>query len=166
MTNLYPVFLRLEKQPCLVVGGGRVALRKIRRLREAGADVTVISPDLHPELVQNDVIWINRAYEPGDVVRIRPVLVFAATNRPAVNRLVRQEAEEAGVWVNQADDPDGCRFMVPASVDRPPFHLAVSTGGTDPALAAALRRALEADLADGGQRFVTLLRTTLEPPES
>jgi len=166
MTELYPVYLRLENQPCLVVGGGRVARRKIRRLQEAGAQVIVISPDLHPDLMRDEVTWIERPYESGDIARFRPVLVFAATDRPQVNRRVREEAEAAGIWVNQADDPEGCRFMVPARVDRPPIHVALSTGGTDPALAAALRGALEADLADGGQRFIGLLRMILQPPES
>jgi siroheme synthase-like protein len=133
----YPVLLDLAGRPVLVVGGGRVALGKVRGLLAAGADVTVVAPDVVDELAQLDVTVVRRPYQPGDLAGRR--LAIAATDDPAVNQRVFLDGEAAGVWVNSADDPANCAFTLPAVVRRGPITVAVSTGGHSPALSSWLR---------------------------
>lgn len=136
----YPVFLDLAAAPVLLVGGGPVALRKAEGLSAAGAAVTVIAPHVVPELDAVAVRIERRAYGPGDVDGHR--LVITATNDPAVNAQVSADARAAGIWVNSADDPDNCSFILPAVARRGPVTVAVSTGGASPALASRLRRVI------------------------
>jgi siroheme synthase-like protein len=141
MGSEIPVFLAslvVEGRPCLVVGGGRIATRKVEGLLSAGADVTVIAPDIVPEITGLPVRTERRAYRRGDASRYR--LVFAATGRPEIDRLVFEDGERSGVFVNAADDRASCSFLVPAVLRRGPVSVAVSTGGTSPALAVWLRR--------------------------
>lgn len=143
--SFYPVFLDLRGRPVLVVGAGRVGLRKIRGLVEAGAQVTVVAPEGRPELSQLPVRWRRRRFRRSDVRG--HVLVFAATDQRAVNQMVAEEARRLGAWVNVADNVDECDFLVPARVRRGDLQIAVSTGGQSPRLAAELRRKLEGLLA-------------------
>lgn len=141
----YPVLLRLAGRRCLVVGGGRVALRKVHGLLAAGADVTVVAPDVVDELAALDGVTVQRRrYRPGEVAGYR--LVVTATDDPAVNRRVFDDGDAAGVWVNSADDPVNCSFTLPAVVRRGPVTVSVSTGGTSPALAAWLRDRLAGEV--------------------
>jgi len=145
----YPVNLLLAGRPVLVVGGGRVAAQKVAGLRPAGARITVVAPDIGRSLADDPEITCHlRPYAPGEVAGYR--LAIACTDDPAVNATVAADGEAANVWVNSADDPPNCHFFLPAVVRRPPIQLAVSTGGTSPALAAWLRRRLEA-LVDAGR---------------
>lgn len=142
----YPVLLELTGQPCVVVGGGLVAERKVEGLCAAGAAVTVISPALTPLLQQQVeeklVRHTERNYRSGDLLGYR--LAFAATSNREVNAAVHQEGRERGVWVNTADDPTYCDFILPAVVRRGHLTVAVATGGTSPAFARAIREELEA----------------------
>lgn len=162
MDNLYPVFLQLVGVPCLVIGGGSVATRKIRPLLAAQAIVTVVSPTLTPELrahaESGALRWIARPYQPGDLKNQVCRLVFAATDNRQVNRQVYEEALRLNVWVNVADRPEECTLMNPARVQQGPVDIAISTHGRSPALAKALREALQADLQDDGNRFLRLWR--------
>ena len=136
---LYPVNLRLKGARCLVVGGGEVALSKVRGLLEVGARVHVIAPDVVDELASLDGVTIDtRAFSPGDVAGHR--IVITATGDPDVNKAVYVDAEAAGVWVNAADDPDNCTFTLPARLRRGPLLVTFGTGGASPALAKWLRR--------------------------
>jgi precorrin-2 dehydrogenase len=140
----YPVNLLVEGRRCLVVGGGRVALDKVDGLLAAGAEVTVVAPDVDADLATRDGLTIERRrYEAGEVAGYR--LAIVATDDPAVNAAVAADAEAAGVWVNAADDPANCSFTLPARVRRGDLLLTVSTGGRSPALAAWTRRRLEAE---------------------
>lgn len=121
----------------LVVGGGRVAARKVEVLLAAGAVVTVVAPAVDPRIAASEVRVERRRYRPGEVAGYR--LAFTATGDAQVDRLVYEDGERAGVFVNAADDPAACSFHVPAVVRRGPVAIAVSTGGTSPALAAWLR---------------------------
>ena len=132
----YPVFLDLAGVPVLVVGGGQVALRKVRGLVGAGAAVTVIAPDVADGTTEVATVE-HRAYATGDLAGFR--LVVTATNDPAVNAQVAADARAAGVFVNSADDPANCTFILPAIARRGPITVAVSTGGVSPALASRLR---------------------------
>jgi siroheme synthase-like protein len=138
---LYPASLLLEGRPVLVVGGGRVALRKIRGLLAAAAAVTVVAPEVDPEIASLPVEVERRPYRTGEVARYR--LAVTATGVPEVDHLVYRDGERCGVLVNAADDPQACSFILPAVVRRGPVTVAVSTGGTSPALAAWLRARIE-----------------------
>ena len=134
----YPVFLDLTDAPVLLVGGGPVAFRKAQGLVAAGAAVTVIAPEVVPELDPVALRIERRGYRTDDLHGHR--LVITATNDPDVNARVSADARAAGIWVNSADDPDNCSFILPAVARRGPVTVAVSTGGASPALASRLRR--------------------------
>lgn len=148
--GFYPIFLDLKGRSCLVVGGGEVAERKVGGLLEAGAKVTVISFDLTPRLTawvqEGKVLHQPRRYRSGDLREHD--LAFAAADDDAVNRSVFEEARRAGVWVNAADDPAHCDFILPSVLRRGHLVVAVSSGGTSPALSRAVREELEGYLSD------------------
>lgn len=142
---LYPVTLDLEGRPCLVVGGGVIAERKVRGLLEAGARVTVVSPALSPGLValaaDARFRWRPREYAGGDTAGF--FLVMVATDDGTVNGAVAAEARAGGALVNCADDPDRCDFILPALLRRGPLTVAVSTGGASPTMARLVREELD-----------------------
>ena len=151
----YPVNLVVDGRPCLVVGGGAVARRKADGLLECGAAVTVVAPEVDPELAARPVRVERRPYRRGEASGYR--LVIAATGDPQVNQAVFDDAEAAGVWVNAADDPLRCSFTLPSVARRGPLQVAVSTGGQSPAMAAWLRRRIEADLGGEYELLLSLL---------
>lgn len=140
-----PIFLNIKDQPCLVVGGGQVASRKIFMLIRAGGKVTVISPELSSEvakLAENGEITHSKAeFKSGDVGDYR--VVIAATNRREANQAVYEEASAKNIPVNVVDTPELCSFITPSIIDRDPVQIAISTGGSSPVLARLLRSKLE-----------------------
>jgi uroporphyrin-III C-methyltransferase len=123
---------------CLVVGGGKVAARKVDQLVARGADVTVVAPEVTTALAaRDDIVIERRPYRAGEAASYR--LVLTATGVREVEQQVFDDAEAAGVWVNAADDPARCSFTLPAVVRRGPVTVAVATDGTSPALATWLR---------------------------
>lgn len=142
----YPVFFELNRRSVLVVGAGKVGLRKIRGLVEAGARVTVVAPRAGPRLERSSVRWLRRRFRKSDLRG--KFLAFAATDDRRVNRDVALEAKRLGIPVNVADAPEECDFIVPARVRSGALQIAISTGGRSPRLAAELRRRIEALLAD------------------
>lgn len=161
----YGACLGLSGRLCTVIGGGRVASRKVRTLLQAGARVRVISPALVPELAeraaQGQIVHVQRPYTPGDLCDA--VLVVAATDERSVNAAVAAEAQTLGRWVNVVDHPEEGNFIVPAVLSADAWQVIISTHGRAPALAKRLREALAADLEDGGSRFVDLLREHRRP---
>lgn len=145
---LFPVMLDLEGRECLVVGGGVVAARKIVGLLEAGARVTVVSPVLAPAVLEiardGRLRWWPREYGEGDVAGF--ALVMVATDDDGVNARVAAEARARAVWVNCADDPARCDFILPSVLRRGPLTVSVSTGGASPTVAHLVREELEAVL--------------------
>lgn len=145
---LYPIALRLEGRRCLVVGGGRVAERKIAALLEAAADVVVVAPQGTPALLelaaQRRIVLHQREFVADDV--LGATLVIAATDIPQINEVVWQASRAAGVLISTVDVPTRSDFYAPAVVRRPPVTLAISTDGHSPALSTWLRRHLEAAL--------------------
>jgi len=135
----YPVFLDLRGRQVVVIGGGRVATRKVAGLREAGARVRVIAPQVRAGVAADRIE--RRRYRRGDLVGA--VLAFAATDARAVNRAVAREARRLGIPVNVADSVEDCTFLAPARLRRGNVQIAVSTGGTSPRLARRLRERLE-----------------------
>ncbi len=155
---LYPVNLILEGRPCLVVGGGSVAARKVEGLRACGARVRVVAPAVSDEIrAWPDVGVDERPYRSGDVAGQR--LVIAATDSKDVNRAVFTDCEAAGVWVCGADDPENCSFTLPSVVRRGSLLLTVSTGGRSPAVARWLRERLEESI---GPEYEALLDLVAE----
>ena len=141
-----PVFLRLQHQSAVVVGGGGVALRKVSALRKAGARVTVIAPALHPQLAaqaaRGELRHIAAAFAPahlGDAVA-----VIAATDDAAVNCAVSETAQAHHIPVNVVDEPELSTFIFPAIIDRAPILVAVSSAGHAPVLARRVRAQIEA----------------------
>ncbi len=149
--TLLPIFVKLEGSPCLVVGGGAVALQKVRSLLECGAHVTVVAPDATDEIrdleQRGNIAWHRRRYVVEDIAGHR--LVIAATNDPGVNHTVYGDAVAAGVLANAVDDPPFCDFYFGSVVRRGPLQIGISTGGESPALAQRLRQQLE-QLIDQG----------------
>ena len=133
----YPVFLDLGGVKVLVVGGGPVGLRKAQGLVAAGALVTVIAPTTVSGIADVAVHTEQRVYRTDDVTGFQ--LVITATSDPSVNAQVAADARAAGIFVNSADDPENCTFILPAITRRGPIIVAVSTGGSSPALAGRLR---------------------------
>ena len=152
----FPAFLNIRGKKCVVVGGGNIALRKVRMLLECGARVTVISPTLLQGLARlaekKTVAVIRRNYTSLDLKRA--VLVVAATNVKEVNRKVADEAKGKGVLVNVVDDPGPSDFILPSTIRRGDLTVAISTAGKSPALAKKIRRNLERGL---GKEYIVLL---------
>ena len=153
----YPVFLKLRGKRCAVIGGGQVALRKVRSLLEHGASVDVISPELCPELsdlaTKGKVRFFERNYETGDLRDI--FIAIAATDDGKVNHNLLREARDQKVLVNVVDDAENCDFIVPSSLRRGDVTIAVSTSGSSPALARKIRTRLEKEF---GEEYAALAR--------
>ncbi|MBU2536290.1 MAG: bifunctional precorrin-2 dehydrogenase/sirohydrochlorin ferrochelatase [Chloroflexi bacterium] len=146
----YPVFLNISGRKCVVVGGGQVALRKVKVLLEHGADVKVISPDPCPELVQlaesGEIRSLNREYRTGDLAGV--FVAVAATDDSEINQRVVTEARKGAILVNVVDDAENSDFIVPSYLRRGQVTIAVSTAGKSPALARKIRSRLEKELGD------------------
>lgn len=155
----YPVFLNLHSKKCVVVGGGEVALRKVKTLLESGADVTVISPSLHPDLEQlagdKTIHTIERNFRPGDLKEA--AVVIAATDLKGTNLRVAREAGKVKALVNLVDDPEPSDFIVPSYFRKGDLTVAVSTGGQSPALARKLRTLLEKTMGEDYALLVSLV---------
>ncbi len=157
----YPVNLVLDGRRCLVVGGGKVALRKVEGLLACGGRVTVVATRLNPDLaVLSEVMIEQRPWRPEDIDGMW--LVIAATDDPGVNRAVYDAGQRAGVWVNGADDPANCSFTLPSVVRRGDLQVTVSTGGRSPALSTWLRRRLEGEIGPEYAVLLDLLATERE----
>ncbi|WP_323879614.1 siroheme synthase CysG [Aeromonas caviae] len=141
-----PIFCRLDNKPVLLVGGGEVAERKARLLLDAGAQLTVVAPDLDPELAElaanGTIEWLAGEFAPQQLAG--KWLVVAATDRREVNALVYQSANMARIFANVVDDPKRSSFIMPSIIDRSPLMVAISSGGKAPVLARLLREKLEA----------------------
>ncbi len=150
------VSLDVRGRRCLVVGGGAVARRKVDALHDAGAAVTVVSPQVDDAIAAlPDVTIHTRPFASADIADVE--LVFACTGDPAVNARVSDSARATGVWVNVVDDPDACTFFVNAAVQRGPLTIAVGTAGASPALSRRIREELETQYGPAYEPFVTLL---------
>ena len=154
----YPIFLELKDRRCVVIGGGTIAERKVEGLVNAGANVTVISPaitdGLRDLLNQGAIRHVAREYRAGD--RAGYDLVFVATDNSQVNAVVSSEAQSLHIWVNSADDPDHCDFILPAVIRRGDLTVAISTGGVSPAVTRAIREELDEYFREDYASFVEI----------
>lgn len=161
----FPANLLVRGRRCVVVGAGRVALRKAGSLLDAGADVVVVAPEAAQEITEwaaaGRLEWRPRAFEPGDLDDAW--LAFTATPSAAVNQAVLEAGDARRVWVNAADDPDHCSFTLMSLVRRGDLTVAIGTNGRSPALAAYLKDRIREDL---GPEYETLLEMLAEEREA
>lgn len=157
----YPIFVLIAHRPCLVVGGGAVGERKVQDLLQAGARVTVVSPEVTPALAalaaQGAIRHLKADFQEEQVKGM--ALVIGATDDLEVNARVSAAAQARGLMVNIVDQPHLCTFIVPAQVRRGDLSLAISTGGASPALARKLREELEQHFGPEYGPYLTLLQT-------
>ena len=143
--DFLPIFMDIRTRPCVVVGGGEVAARKVALLLQAGGTVTVVAPELCPTLARqrdaHEIRHREQRFQAGDLDDA--VLAIAATNDREVNEAISAAARERRLPVNVVDNPDLCSFIMPSIVDRSPVIVAVSTGGASPVLARLIRARLE-----------------------
>lgn len=153
--SMYPICLNISGKLCVVVGGGRVAERKIQGILSAAGKVRVISPAVTASLrllaEEKCIEWREKTYEGADLQGA--FLVFAATDLADVQNAISRDAQASGLLINRADAPDACDFQIPASIRRGDLTLSVATNGKSPALAAMVRRQLEQDF---GEEYVQL----------
>jgi siroheme synthase-like protein len=160
----YPVFLDLMDRPCLVVGGGPVAEGKVAGLLATGARVTVVSPTITARLAawaaDGRIGHRARAYRRGDLEGQQ--IAFTAADDGAVSAAVAKEGRARGIWVNAADEPARCDFILPSVIRRGRLVVAVSTGGASPAAARAIREELEGYLTEEHAKLVELAASVRE----
>ncbi len=155
----YPVFVNLEGKKVLVVGGGRVAERKVTTLLRFGAFVSIVSQGLTDELKQlvdhNVIRHLGQDFQEAHLAGAW--MVFAATDDPACNHSVSLLAQKRGLWVNAVDQPADCSFIVPAMVWQGDLCIAVSSSGKSPALAKKIRKELELQYGQVYKAFLMLM---------
>ncbi|WP_180112146.1 siroheme synthase CysG [Acinetobacter sp. YH12131] len=150
--DIFPISLKLQHQPCLIVGGGHIAYRKAVLLAKAGAKVDVLAPEIDVNLLQlvqqSQGQYVQDVFSPSTALR-HYRLVIAATDNNLVNQQVFAACEAENVLVNSVDDPPHCRFMVPAIIDRSPLVISVASNGTSPVLSRQIRTQLESTIPHG-----------------
>jgi len=155
----YPLCLDLSGHRVVVVGGGMVAQRKVETLLRYGADVCVVAPETTPALCaladEGAIAWVRRVYREGDLRGAR--IAFSACGLPEVDRRICAEAHHEHCLVNVVDVPDLCDFTVPSVLERGPLRVAVSTSGTAPTEAKAIRRQLETTFDEAWGPYLELV---------
>jgi precorrin-2 dehydrogenase / sirohydrochlorin ferrochelatase len=158
MDSYYPITLRLAGKKIVVVGGGKVAERKINGLIGTQADITVVSPEVSTKInklaVAGEINWLARAFAIEDSKDA--FMIFAATNDRELNQAIKNAAE-ARQLVTIADDPEGSDFQVPAKIQRGRLTIAVSTGGASPTLARNIKAQLEQEFDDRYDNYLEFL---------
>jgi len=153
----YSISLNLEEAPCLVVGGGVVALRKVESLIASGARVAIVSPQVVPEIEDlEEVEIVRREFHTDDLHG--KFLVVSATDDRKVNEQVAKAAVRRNMLVNVVDVPDLCNFYVNSQVRRGDLTISVSTGGASPALSKRIRKELERQYGEEYAGFLSLMR--------
>ena len=156
MPKYYPINLNIQGKKCVIIGGGEVAYRKACSLKDAEAEVIVVSPEVCPELKkENGITLIEKRYDENDLNGA--FLVIAATDDAEVNRNVFQDASKRKIMVNVVDCPELCTFIVPSSVVRGDLCISISTGGASPALAKRIREDLEKTYGQEYEYYLKLL---------
>jgi len=143
--HYYPIFLKIENRPCLVVGGGEVGARKVKTLLSCGASVALVSPEVEEwlgEKIREGVVdLVGNHYEEKHLEGC--FLVIAATDDVELNSRIAEDAERRGLLCNVVDYPQEGNFILPALIQRGALTLAISTSGKSPALARQIREDLE-----------------------
>lgn len=162
--SLFPMFLKLEGRPCLVIGAGVIAQEKLPSLLEAGARVKVVAPEATGPIAElarsGKISWETRSFAASDLDGV--FLVIAATSLPSVNAEVFRAAHERNVLCNAVDDPGNCDFYYGSVVRRGDLQIAISTAGHSPALAQRLRKQLEVQFGPEYSDWLRELAATRE----
>lgn len=165
MNTYYPVYIQLREQPCVVIGGGKIAEGKVEGLLAAQAKVMVIAPNLTPHLQRlfedKQITYLARAYRPGDLTGA--FLVICATDQAEINHQVWQAATANRQLVNVVDDTPRCNFIAPSILRQGDLTIAISTSGKAPALAVRLKERLQRQLGPEYERFLELAGELREP---
>jgi uroporphyrin-III C-methyltransferase/precorrin-2 dehydrogenase/sirohydrochlorin ferrochelatase len=172
--DYFPIFVNLKDRPCLVVGAGNIAARKVDLLLRAGAKVTVIARHISPPLAQlaaeHRLTAAERDFAPDDVQGF--TLVISATDNAQTNQAVAAAAQTHNILVNVVDSPKLCGFILPAIIDRSPLVVAFSSGGVAPVLARLLRAKIESvippefgRLAQLAEKFRDAVKQRIAAPE-
>ncbi|KGK91745.1 precorrin-2 oxidase [Desulfosporosinus sp. HMP52] len=160
MSQYYPIFIDLHALPVLVVGGGKVALRKVQTLLHHGSLVRIVSPRLVPELKElidgKTCFWREKEYSAEDIQD--SMLVFSCTEIEEINAQVSQDAKANHRLVNVVDDPEKCSFIVPSIMEKGDLKIAVSTGGSSPIVARQVRGELEDLYGQEMAEYLALLK--------
>lgn len=171
--SFYPVMLDLKGKNCLVIGGGRIALRKVTGLLRADALVTVVASGFisHFNLLSHRITMINRCFSESDIQK-KYALVIGATDQPSINHTISSKAAELGILCNIVDQPHLCSFIVPAVVNRGNITIAISTNAASPRLSRYIKNEIAKTI---GPQFVQIasymkelrvhIRTTLSNPQ-
>jgi len=156
MSKFYPIHLDVTGKKCVIIGGGKVAYRKACSLKESGADVVVVSPEVCSEMVSEEgLVLIKKEYE--ECFLDGALLVIAATDNEAINKKVTLDAEKRNIMVNVVDYPERCSFIVPSTINRGDLCISISTGGASPAVAKRIREELEAVFGKEYEEYLDLL---------
>ncbi len=152
------VQLKLVGKRCVVIGGGRVATRKVGHVLPTGAHITVVSPEMTTQLCAWEqagcITLVRRPFEPPDVQDAD--VLFLATNDPTIHHIARTHAP-IGAWVNIADDPQNSDFLSMAVIERGNFQVAIGTGGQFPALGVAIKKQLDAQFPAAFAEYIAFL---------
>ena len=164
INEYFPIFLNLKDKLCLVIGGGKVAERKVENLLKTGAKVKIISPEVTSSLKrlveEGKIEWERRVYKRGDLNSAW--LVIAATNDPKAQKEIYKEAEEKHIFCNVVDVPELCSFIVPSTIKRGLLTIAISTSGVSPAVARRLRETLEELIGEEYDFYLKLMKNLRE----
>ncbi|MFT8314526.1 MAG: bifunctional precorrin-2 dehydrogenase/sirohydrochlorin ferrochelatase [Clostridium sp.] len=159
MNEYYPIMLNVKGKKCGVIGGGKVAYRKITTLLECGAEVLVISREIIQDIKmlvnENKVIYLEDNYDFKYISD--SYLVYAATNEKDINEKIYKQCNEKNILVNVVDEPDICNFIVPSKIKRGDLTIAVSTNGKSPMLAKKIREDLEQIYDDKFEIFLDIM---------
>lgn len=157
--HLFPININLQNKPCLVIGGGQVAGRKVSNLLLYEAAITLVSPRVVKEIEllaeQGSIIWKQRSFQDEDL--LDTFLVFIATDDNNTNQYISQLCKRKGILVNAVDDPPNCDFYIPAVVRRGSLTVSISTEGKSPLFAKKLRQELEKTITEAHGLLVDLL---------
>ena len=144
-SNFYPILISLERFPCLVIGGGKVAYRKVLSLLDFNAQITVLSPKICKPLIdlfrQNKIQIIKKAYSEEFIKDYK--ITFCATNNPDINKIVRNDCTRNGILLNAADNPSLCDFILPANIKRGDLIISVSSQGKAPFYTKEIKKKIE-----------------------
>ncbi len=155
----YPIHLDIQNRKCLVVGGGSVGTRKVIKLLECGAKVTVVSPEMSDKVLAlagfESLTLKNRPYRTEDLEGM--FLVIGATDDETLNRQISADAEDRNTLCNIADRPEVCNFILPSIVQRDDLVITISTSGRSPAMAKKLRKMLENQFGEEYGAFLKLM---------
>lgn len=165
MNMYYPVYIQLREQPCVVIGGGKIAEGKVEGLLAVQAKVTVIAPSLAQRLEtlveEKQITYLARTFQPGDLAGA--FLVICATDQAEINHQVWQEATTNGQLVNVVDDTPRCNFIAPSILRKGDLTIAISTSGKAPALAVRLKERFQREIGPEYERFLELAGELREP---